>query len=179
CKTGKHTTEKLVITKVVSTTMKPIPSPLDSASSNVACSRCKQGFICSEHGSQPKEENSKPLNALVIPVDNNVDVPKHDPAPVKKIVGPNQRASDLRKTKDVDARSKIFLPLYISRAIFNVTVEIDHARLILVFSPARMPCSPTVSKKMMQLITISRLLIRPIIGNESSATCIWRATRDL
>ncbi|KAF9606265.1 hypothetical protein IFM89_024086 [Coptis chinensis] len=50
CKTGKHTTEKLVITKVVSTTMKPIPSPLDSASSKAACSRCKQGFLCSEHG---------------------------------------------------------------------------------------------------------------------------------
>ncbi|KAF9614667.1 hypothetical protein IFM89_019795 [Coptis chinensis] len=70
--------------------MKPIPSPLDSASSKAACSRCKQGFFCSEHGSQPKEENSKPLNAPVIPVDNNVDVPKHDPAPVKKIVGLNE-----------------------------------------------------------------------------------------
>ncbi|KAF9623096.1 hypothetical protein IFM89_036540, partial [Coptis chinensis] len=40
--------------------------------------------------SQPKEENSKPLNTIVIPVDNNVDVPKHDPAPLKKIVGLNE-----------------------------------------------------------------------------------------
>ncbi|KAF9626328.1 hypothetical protein IFM89_032177 [Coptis chinensis] len=40
--------------------------------------------------SQPKEENSKPLNAPVILVDNNVDVPKHDPAPVKKIVALNE-----------------------------------------------------------------------------------------
>ncbi|CAI0547162.1 unnamed protein product [Linum tenue] len=60
CKTGKHTTEKPVLAKVNSTPKAPVSKPsvpsATSAPSREVCPRCKQGFFCSDHGSQPKED---------------------------------------------------------------------------------------------------------------------------
>ncbi|XP_004496652.2 cysteine and histidine-rich domain-containing protein RAR1 [Cicer arietinum] len=58
CKTGKHTTEKPVIAPAKK---KPVPPPTAAPPANVtlrdSCSRCRQGFFCSDHGSQGKSVN--------------------------------------------------------------------------------------------------------------------------
>ncbi|XP_059667002.1 cysteine and histidine-rich domain-containing protein RAR1-like [Cornus florida] len=92
CKTGQHTTEKPVQTKAVTTLKKPIPAAALTAgpSSKEACSRCRQGFFCSEHGSQAGEMNPKPSNrAALVPAEVDTDV-KVLSAPPKKIVNINQ-----------------------------------------------------------------------------------------
>ncbi|KAJ4950083.1 hypothetical protein NE237_026915 [Protea cynaroides] len=84
CKTGKHTTEKPEITKpAASTRKKPIPAatPANGASSTLDCLRCRQGFFCSDHGSQAREVNLRP--AKYVPAERNTDF--QIPAPVKKI----------------------------------------------------------------------------------------------
>jgi hypothetical protein len=52
CKTGKHTTEKPVLAKSVP--KHPVAAPTSSPDANAAtkdsCSRCRQGFFCSDHG---------------------------------------------------------------------------------------------------------------------------------
>nr|BAB11239.1 RAR1 [Arabidopsis thaliana] len=64
CKTGKHTTEKPVLAKSVP--KHPVAAPTSSPDANAAtkdsCSRCRQGFFCSDHGSQPKEQIKQTLN---------------------------------------------------------------------------------------------------------------------
>lgn len=54
CKIGKHTTEKPVTKIVSSNTKKPIPAPVQPSAPNKnsdeSCSRCRQGFFCSDHG---------------------------------------------------------------------------------------------------------------------------------
>ncbi|XP_061373954.1 cysteine and histidine-rich domain-containing protein RAR1 isoform X1 [Gastrolobium bilobum] len=66
CKTGKHTTEKQVIAPVKKKTMPPpTTAPSSNATSKDSCSRCRQGFFCSDHGSQGKPVNivaDKPVN---------------------------------------------------------------------------------------------------------------------
>jgi len=51
CKTGKHTAVKQVIAPVKKNTTPP-PTAVSStnASSKDTCSRCRQGFFCSDHG---------------------------------------------------------------------------------------------------------------------------------
>ncbi|XP_010277444.1 PREDICTED: cysteine and histidine-rich domain-containing protein RAR1 isoform X1 [Nelumbo nucifera] len=93
CKTGKHTTEKPVITKAAPSPSKPVSvsTPTNDASSKLTCLRCKQGFFCSEHGSQVKVGNLKPaVNDAVPPAEINSDVEKYPPAPAKKIIDLNQ-----------------------------------------------------------------------------------------
>ncbi|KAK9143658.1 hypothetical protein Syun_013058 [Stephania yunnanensis] len=94
CKTGKHTAEKPVITKPpAASAMKPIAvsSPAKDSSSNLSCSRCQQGFFCSDHGSQPRHVNSKLLNTNTDAPDNrNADVQQSSPATVKKVVDINE-----------------------------------------------------------------------------------------
>ncbi|CAL9173772.1 unnamed protein product [Musa acuminata subsp. burmannicoides] len=84
CKTGKHTTEKPVTNIVSANTRKPVPvqSPAQNKNSVDSCSRCRQGFFCSDHGSQGRP--SKP--SVVI---ETTDTEK-SPAPVKKKVGINE-----------------------------------------------------------------------------------------
>ncbi|KAL5727943.1 putative methionine--tRNA ligase [Ranunculus cassubicifolius] len=84
CKTGKHTTEKPVLTKAAAIAKPPVTnvSSVSAASSKSECSRCRQGFFCSEHGSQIKNVNSKPMNATAVPVVQKA-------APPKKIYGLN------------------------------------------------------------------------------------------
>lgn len=92
CKTGKHTTEKPVLTKPVATPKTPAPAPAPSTTlgsstpSKELCSRCRQGFFCSDHGSQAKEQTNY---APAVPAGSNVaaEVP---PAPVKKKIGINE-----------------------------------------------------------------------------------------
>uniref|UniRef100_A0A2P2JLH6 Uncharacterized protein MANES_06G139000 n=1 Tax=Rhizophora mucronata TaxID=61149 RepID=A0A2P2JLH6_RHIMU len=84
CKMGKHTTEKPVLAKASkSPKVQVIPStsaPVTSSSSKESCSRCKQGFFCSDHGSQSKE---------VASAKGNADIPVPCPPP-KKIVDINE-----------------------------------------------------------------------------------------
>ncbi|KAF1878552.1 hypothetical protein Lal_00047221 [Lupinus albus] len=82
CKRGKHTSEKQVIAPVKKNN---VPAP--AAPSNDSCSRCRQGFFCSDHGSQAKPVE-KPLNVSGDPTSQNKnDVP---PKPPKKIVDINE-----------------------------------------------------------------------------------------
>ncbi|KAF7813296.1 cysteine and histidine-rich domain-containing protein RAR1 [Senna tora] len=63
CKTGKHTTEKQVFAQVKKNTISaPAAVPSTAAASTDSstkdsCSRCRQGFFCSDHGSQIKPVN--------------------------------------------------------------------------------------------------------------------------
>ncbi|XP_042457366.1 cysteine and histidine-rich domain-containing protein RAR1 [Zingiber officinale] len=85
CKTGKHTTEKPA-TKIVSTNTRK-PAPVQSSTqkkSEESCSRCRQGFFCSDHGSQ-----GRPSKAAVVPGDTDNQV-ENSPAPVKKKIGINE-----------------------------------------------------------------------------------------
>ncbi|KAG4907832.1 hypothetical protein JHK82_056483 [Glycine max] len=92
CKTGKHTTVKQVITPVKKNTM-PSPTAVSStnASSKESCPRCRQGFFCSNHGSQSKPVNvvgDKAANlAGDVSADNNSSVEAPKP---KKIVDINE-----------------------------------------------------------------------------------------
>ncbi|XP_014514053.1 cysteine and histidine-rich domain-containing protein RAR1 [Vigna radiata var. radiata] len=91
CKTGKHTAVKQVIAPVKKNTT-PSPTVVSStnASSKDSCSRCRQGFFCSEHGSQSKPvsivDKSPNLVGDASAVNNsNVQAPKP-----KKIVDINE-----------------------------------------------------------------------------------------
>ncbi|KAF3661984.1 Cysteine and histidine-rich domain-containing protein RAR1 [Capsicum annuum] len=95
CKTGKHTTEKPVIAKPSATQNKavaaPAPAPMTNASPKEACPRCRQGFFCSDHGSQPKEAIPKASNTVPsVPLESNTDAQQDHPAPVKKKVDINE-----------------------------------------------------------------------------------------
>lgn len=93
CKTGKHTTEKQVIAPVKKN---PVPTPTAAPSTNASakdsCSRCRQGFFCSDHGSQSKAVNivgDKSVNrAGDAPAVNSSIV--QAPKPPKKIVDINE-----------------------------------------------------------------------------------------
>lgn len=90
CKTGKHTTEKPVLAKPVASPKIPVSSnnsapAATSAASKESCSRCRQGFFCSDHGSQAKVINPKPVD----PAENNTDA-QDFPTPTTKIVDINQ-----------------------------------------------------------------------------------------
>ncbi|KAK7270547.1 hypothetical protein RIF29_23769 [Crotalaria pallida] len=89
CKTGKHTAEKQVIAPVKKKDAPvPIAAPPTNTSSKDSCSRCRQGFFCSDHGSQSKLVE-KPINvAGDATSENNSSV--QAPKPAKKIVDINQ-----------------------------------------------------------------------------------------
>ncbi|GLT84086.1 hypothetical protein SLE2022_023370 [Rubroshorea leprosula] len=87
CKSGKHTTEKPVLTKPAVPAKNPISTPAVSATnalSKESCSRCRQGFFCSDHGS-----HAKPTTVTTAPVESPADV-QISSAPPKKIVDINQ-----------------------------------------------------------------------------------------
>ncbi|CAL5021640.1 unnamed protein product [Urochloa decumbens] len=77
CATGKHTSEKPV-TKAVPANP-PKAAPVQASKQGVAagaCARCRQGFFCSDHGSQPKAQkpaatddtNKEPVEKPSVPV---------------------------------------------------------------------------------------------------------------
>ncbi|CAL9008561.1 unnamed protein product [Prunus brigantina] len=92
CKTGKHTTEKPMLPKAKPKTPVSAPTapPATDASSKESCSRCRQGFFCSDHGSQAKEMNSKPVNVATTPLAESITDVEGTSAPSKKIVGINE-----------------------------------------------------------------------------------------
>ncbi|KAK4559951.1 hypothetical protein RGQ29_008944 [Quercus rubra] len=93
CKTGKHTTEKPVLTKPTPSPKTPVPVPSPSsrtdASPKETCPRCRQGFFCSDHGSQAKVTNSKIDNTMDTSAPTNINV-QSSPAPAKKVVDINE-----------------------------------------------------------------------------------------
>ncbi|KAK6926338.1 CHORD domain [Dillenia turbinata] len=91
CKTGKHTTEKPILTKPPAAPKKPIsaPTPAANASSKEACSRCRQGFFCSEHGAPVNQKHPNPVS-VPAPVESNADTQEGVSAPPRKIVDINQ-----------------------------------------------------------------------------------------
>ncbi|XP_027365141.1 cysteine and histidine-rich domain-containing protein RAR1 [Abrus precatorius] len=93
CMTGKHTTEKQVAAPVKKSTMPPpTVTPSTNASSKDSCSRCRQGFFCSDHGSQSKPVNIVGDKSVNLAGDasavNNSSV--QAPKPPKKIVDINE-----------------------------------------------------------------------------------------
>ncbi|XP_047306928.1 cysteine and histidine-rich domain-containing protein RAR1 isoform X2 [Impatiens glandulifera] len=86
CKVGKHTTEKPVIAKttgapkIVSTA----PTYSSATPAKEVCSRCRQGFFCSDHGSQAKEVKPKDSS------ESRSNVGEPISAPTKKIVDLNE-----------------------------------------------------------------------------------------
>ncbi|XP_010912326.1 cysteine and histidine-rich domain-containing protein RAR1 isoform X2 [Elaeis guineensis] len=87
CKTGKHTTEKPVTRTVSANPQKPMPLP--SAAQNKkpddSCSRCRQGFFCSDHGSQ-----GRPSKPSVVTAKKDDHVEQAAAPSVKKIVDLNE-----------------------------------------------------------------------------------------
>ncbi|KAI4351884.1 hypothetical protein L6164_006189, partial [Bauhinia variegata] len=86
CKSGKHTTEKQVFPQQAKRNVVPVPSsaPSTNPSSKDSCSRCRQGFFCSDHGSQGKPATP----AMDAPTESNSSV-QVSAAP-KKIVDINE-----------------------------------------------------------------------------------------
>lgn len=76
CKTGKHSKEK----PVINTAPKPKPNPTIAKKTSDICSRCQQGFFCSDHGSQPR-----PVKPVSVSNEQVKDLSK----PVKKKAGLN------------------------------------------------------------------------------------------
>ncbi|KAL4357837.1 hypothetical protein AHAS_Ahas09G0226600 [Arachis hypogaea] len=93
CKTGKHTSEKQVIAPVKKATVAaPTAAPSTNASAKDSCSRCRQGFFCSDHGSQVKPVNTDGDNPGSVAghacAETNSSV--QDPKDPKKIVDINE-----------------------------------------------------------------------------------------
>ncbi|XP_026405987.1 cysteine and histidine-rich domain-containing protein RAR1-like [Papaver somniferum] len=88
CKTGKHTTEKPVIVKAAPKKPVPFVAPASTTSSKLDCSRCRQGFFCSEHGSQAKANTTMPTSPILPKC--STDVQEVTPPPAKKIININE-----------------------------------------------------------------------------------------
>ncbi|CAM6099967.1 unnamed protein product [Calypogeia fissa] len=61
CQTGKHTSEKPK--PAAPPVPKKGPTPIAAAASAATCSRCKQGFFCSDHGSKVPTKVLTPASA--------------------------------------------------------------------------------------------------------------------
>ncbi|XP_042036769.1 cysteine and histidine-rich domain-containing protein RAR1 [Salvia splendens] len=92
CKTGKHTTEKPVLTKPAPAQKKPVsvPTPLANSSSKDTCPRCRQGFFCSDHGSHNQETNPKSAASPNNGSGLDIQEPEPEPPKPKKIIDINQ-----------------------------------------------------------------------------------------
>ncbi|CAH1438923.1 unnamed protein product [Lactuca virosa] len=92
CKTGKHTTEKPVIAKKATPAAPKQAIKTPSPSTKESCPRCRQGFFCSDHGSQVKVMNTKPSYQPQSTTSEkvNLDLKESGKTPVKKIVDINQ-----------------------------------------------------------------------------------------
>ncbi|KAJ3675117.1 hypothetical protein LUZ60_004159 [Juncus effusus] len=83
CKTGKHTTEKPVLVKPNPVKPNPVTqTPSTSQNPKDSCSRCRQGFFCSDHGSEGRPTKPK---EVVDDIKGNTEN-----APVKKVVDINE-----------------------------------------------------------------------------------------
>ncbi|KAG9140729.1 hypothetical protein Leryth_006919 [Lithospermum erythrorhizon] len=89
CKTGKHTTEKPVHLNAARPANRPVatPSPMTTnASPEVTCSRCLQGFFCSDHGSQPRPSSM----VAPVPFESTTNMEEKKTTPAKKIADINE-----------------------------------------------------------------------------------------
>ncbi|KAK1318160.1 Cysteine and histidine-rich domain-containing protein RAR1 [Acorus calamus] len=88
CKTGKHTSEKPVVQKAAANPNKiPTFASPSAKQTDASCSRCRQGFFCSDHGSQARPSTHPTSSPSV----NKGETIKKDAVPVqKKIVGLNE-----------------------------------------------------------------------------------------
>ncbi|KAL7146444.1 hypothetical protein ABFS83_06G041700 [Erythranthe nasuta] len=93
CKTGKHTAEKPVLAKAAAAPKRPVPvsapTPVANLSSKDSCSRCRQGFFCSDHGSHARQLNPKPASSETKPDIQEIQPPQPKPQP-KNVVDINQ-----------------------------------------------------------------------------------------
>ncbi|KAL3521465.1 hypothetical protein ACH5RR_019614 [Cinchona calisaya] len=92
CKTGKHTTERPVLEKPAPQT-RPISAQIqeNNALTKETCPRCRQGFFCSDHGSQARDMNPKASDTVAVPSsDSDILSEEVYPPPVKKVVDINQ-----------------------------------------------------------------------------------------
>ncbi|KAH7855799.1 hypothetical protein Vadar_029025 [Vaccinium darrowii] len=92
CKVGKHTTEKTVPAKPAAASKPPpVAAPATNALPKQACSRCRQGFFCSEHGSQVKATNPNPPSEMAVTgAEISTNGQEGLSAPAKKIVNINE-----------------------------------------------------------------------------------------
>ncbi|KAL4575914.1 hypothetical protein LXL04_012001 [Taraxacum kok-saghyz] len=92
CKTGKHTTEKPVIAKKASTPApkQVIKTPTTNPITKESCPRCRQGFFCSDHGSQVKDMKPKPSYEAESTSEESVKVKVKASPVVKKVVDINE-----------------------------------------------------------------------------------------
>ncbi|XP_024983189.1 cysteine and histidine-rich domain-containing protein RAR1 [Cynara cardunculus var. scolymus] len=93
CKMGKHTTEKPTIAKATAAPKQAIKTsaPANNVSTKEACPRCRQGFFCSDHGSQAKDMNSKSsFQVQSTSKEVNLDLQATVKAPAKKVIDINQ-----------------------------------------------------------------------------------------
>ncbi|KAJ6688665.1 CYSTEINE AND HISTIDINE-RICH DOMAIN-CONTAINING PROTEIN RAR1 [Salix koriyanagi] len=109
----KHTTEKPVLAKAKATPTPspknpfspPIAAPATNTSSKESCLRCKQGFFCSDHGSQAQPKAA--------PAESNVSAPAKKrriimKLPVITIPGPAVFHDRMRGWKCCDIHVKEF-----------------------------------------------------------------------
>ncbi|KAK1294538.1 Cysteine and histidine-rich domain-containing protein RAR1 [Acorus calamus] len=87
-KKGKHTSEKPVAPKAAANPNKiPTLASASAKQTDASCSRCRQGFFCSDHGSQARP-STHPTSSPSVTKGETI---KKDAAPVqKKIVGLNE-----------------------------------------------------------------------------------------
>ncbi|KAK4480582.1 hypothetical protein RD792_013660 [Penstemon davidsonii] len=89
CKTGKHTTEKPVLAKAPPKQVVSAPTFTTNSSSKDTCPRCRQGFFCSDHGTQVNQKPSNP--AVFASSESNIpDLQEAKPPQARKIVDINQ-----------------------------------------------------------------------------------------
>ncbi|KAL6500893.1 hypothetical protein OROHE_025090 [Orobanche hederae] len=91
CKTGKHTTEKPVLAKVPAR-KQPVSAPIPAANSSQkdTCARCRQGFLCSDHGSHNHNQETNPKSTASTNNGSSLDIQEPKPPQPKKIVGINE-----------------------------------------------------------------------------------------
>ncbi|XP_068635038.1 cysteine and histidine-rich domain-containing protein RAR1 isoform X2 [Aristolochia californica] len=90
CKVGKHTTEKPLTTAVKKPTPPPVAAKAKTDVPKIDCSRCRQGFFCSDHDSQPSSMNAQTLKPCVTPPEkSNEDVNKSSTVSAKRVIDLN------------------------------------------------------------------------------------------
>lgn len=98
CSTGKHTSEKPQTT-FTSSTKKACVAPVreigSTAVSREACSRCRQGFFCSDHGVQPAVHSSLRSQSPLLNTDSEV---KHREEPRVLDFNAEQTCKNCKKT---------------------------------------------------------------------------------
>ncbi|XP_071929591.1 cysteine and histidine-rich domain-containing protein RAR1-like [Coffea arabica] len=92
CKTGKHTTERPVLRRPApqNRAISALPQE-NSVLTKETCPRCRQGFFCSDHGSQARDVNAKASKTVgVASSGSDSHLQEVCAPPVKKVIDINQ-----------------------------------------------------------------------------------------